>query len=467
MRPVLNNMPPKSAHGISEQIHALRDGTLKSRDIVESCLRRIGEQSQINAVVELDERSARAMADRADKAFAAGEDRGPLAGIPFTVKRLFRVGRFEPADSMTKFEVPLQRDAAVVEILQSAGAILLGRTNAPHAGEDIDTVHPVHGRTINPTFPHLSPGGSSGGSAAAVAAEHSLFDVGSDVSGSVRLPAHCCEITGFRPTSGVIPAIGHRVGPAATEGTRGFLTPGLLARSAADLLVIWQALTSCSGAARTTRRRLAVCFTHHQGAPDETVVDRLRRAVLRLRDRGIEVDEVDLPVSLGECWLLYQMLLFAGPESTCDDYDEPGPAPLPGSEPLDVALWAQSAATSRARDWDQQRTEICAAWDRFLDEYEALLLPVTLTPGLPRRTSELPVLADTFILGHQERPMFEVSIWCALASLAGLPAVVTPVERTDAGEPVGVQVVGARGGDLKLLELLGELEPLLNARVRT
>lgn len=443
---------------LADQVAAMRQGKLKSRQLLEDCLGRIEGEPQVNAVVEVDAPAARAAADQADKGFMAGAPVGPLAGLPFTVKRLFQAARFEEPSTGGS---AVSRDAAVVALLEASGAVLFGRTNAPVGGEDIDTVHPDYGRTSNPLFPGLTVGGSSGGSAAAVAAGHSPFDIGSDVSGSVRLPAHCCEVLGFRPSTGALSVTGHDGVGVASVRSPEFLMPGLLARSSEDLRLLWAAIGPATAVPRSGSRRLAVCLTDPAARPEAAVEERLARAVFRLRGAGVEVDMVPLPVDLDAAWLLYQLLLFVDPHSVGERCSVGDPEPLPGSEPLEVALWARDNTVGRLPELRQRRAEGGKAWNRFFGDYRAVLTPATLTPALPSRDASLPVLADTFVSSGLERPMFDVSIWSALASLFGLPAVVTPVERTEDGEPVAMQLVGPRAADADLLALLVELESLL------
>lgn len=403
----------------------LRDGDVTSRGLLEQLADRVRQGTgRVNAVVEIDLVGAEAAADRTQALLATGQG-GPLCGLPVTVKRTIDVAGFDGAS-----------DATVVARWRRAGAVIFGRTNAPVAAADIETYHPDFGFTRNPRCPGRSAGGSSGGAAAAVAAGHTLADVGSDVSGSVRIPAHCCGVYGLRPSAGALPQDGHRPGPEPMQ------VLGPLARHAADLALLWQSFT---GAAVPSRPAGRVAVHTDPAHTDPDVLGVLRAAVERLRGTGVSVTDVALPVPLRSMWLLFQKILFATGDG------EGGPDVGIDSEPIEVAVWAAGIGPGARSRLAAERDQMLAAWQRFFTEFSLLLLPAMPTVAQPLRDIRIPLLADRV----NGRPLFEQAIWCAPASLLGLPAAVMPAGETAAGLPVGFQAVGP--GDA---ELIGRLQGL-------
>jgi amidase len=404
----------------------LRWGVVSSRELLEELADRIRQDGKrVNAVVEMDLDGARAIADCAQEQLAAGCG-GVLCGVPVTVKHTIDVAGIGGDD-----------DAAVVTRLRQAGAVVFGRTNAPVAAADIETFHPDFGFTRNPGHPERSAGGSSGGSAAAVAAGHTVADVGSDVSGSVRIPAHCCGVYGFRPSQGALPQGGHRPGPEPMQ------VLGPVARYAADLATMWTALSG-DVVLRLPVGRVGVHIDPEHVDPD--VLDVLLGAAEKLRQAGVSVTEVALPVPLRRMWLLFQQILFATNDG------EGGPEVDVDSEPIEVALWAAGLGYDERARLAQERERMWVAWQRFFTDFEVLLLPAMPTVAQPLRDVRIPVLADR--VGG--RPLFEQSIWCAPASLLGLPAAVLPVGKTADGLPVGLQAIGSDD-----VRLLGQIEGLV------
>jgi amidase len=205
---------------------------------VNACLARIEQVNpRLNAVVQLDGDHAREVARAADQATARGEVTGPLHGVPMTIKDSFdTAGMISTGGTLGRKAFVPDQDATVVARLRAAGAVLLGKTNTPEFTWSFETRSPVYGRTNNPWSSDLSPGGSSGGAAAIVAACGAPFDIGSDTGGSIRVPSHFCGTAGIKPTSGRVPRTGHIVG---SEGHIQSLTQlGPIARSVDDLALL-------------------------------------------------------------------------------------------------------------------------------------------------------------------------------------------------------------------------------------
>lgn len=448
----------------------LRSGHLRSAELLEACLERIESERDLNAVVERDADGARRAAREADRLLRTDAAvAGPLCGLPVTVKRTFEVLGYPHLEQDvapgTEFGRPATRDAAVVAAARTAGAIVLGRTNAPPRAADIDTWHPAFGRTTHPVDPGLSPGGSSGGSAAAVAAGHTTFDIASDDAGSARIPAQLCGVYALRPTPGAIPAFGHVPGPLTDTETPETLCASLIARHAADLGFLWRALGPA--AAGGASGPVAAVLTD-RGAPMSLEVgETLRAAVMRLRSAGHRIDDVDLPVDLAENWLLCQQLLYADDDPADDDlYGDPGgahdlPEQTSDATPIEIAWWCAGMSHDRRLGLRRARAALRARWQRFFAGYTALLTPVMGLAALAPRDQRVPLLVDDVVIDGAEVPTFSLSVWCALASVAGLPAATMPVRDPVTGTAAAFQVLAGPGRETALLDVVERLSAAL------
>jgi len=222
----------------SQLVRAILHREVSAVEVLEACLQQVSKHNEkLNAIVTLDEDRARQRAKEADEAVARGKSWGPLHGVPVTIKDAFETeglrttGGYKP---LARY-VP-RRDAAVVARLRAAGAIILGKTNMPALAADYQTDNRIFGRTNNPWNPDRTPGGSTGGGAAALAAGFSPLEMGSDAGGSLRIPAHFCGLFGFKPTQNTVPGCGHIPPLPGSPVTRQhLLCYGPLARSVEDL----------------------------------------------------------------------------------------------------------------------------------------------------------------------------------------------------------------------------------------
>ncbi|HTP08693.1 MAG TPA: amidase family protein, partial [Anaerolineae bacterium] len=227
----------------AELSQSIRERKVSAVEVLDAHLKHIAQHNlKLNAIITLDAERAMQRAREADEALARGEMWGSLHGVPVTIKDSFETAELRTTSGYPPFAdyVP-QRDAAAVALLRQAGAIILGKTNLPPLANGGQSVNPIFGRTNNPWNLERTPGGSSGGSAAAVAAGLSPLDLGSDISGSLRMPAHFCGIYSLKPTGGRIPLQGHRASvkplklPAGWEVLFQLPVAGPLARSINDL----------------------------------------------------------------------------------------------------------------------------------------------------------------------------------------------------------------------------------------
>src|SRR6266849_1336134 len=226
-------MPDLCLRSATALAAALRRREIGCQELLDRYLERVARLNPaLNAIVTLDAERARAAAERADRELASG----PLHGLPMTVKDTFETaGLRTTAGAPVLADYVPASDASAVARLRAAGALIFGKTNTPTFAADAQTYNPVFGTTNNPWDRARSPGGSSGGSAVAMAAGLSALELGSDIGGSIRNPAHYCGVYGHKPTHGIVPGRGHIPGPPGTLAEVDIGVVGPLARSADDL----------------------------------------------------------------------------------------------------------------------------------------------------------------------------------------------------------------------------------------
>ena len=455
----------------TELLAALADGSLASRELVEHQLARIeAVDPPINAVVTLDAERALAAADDADRATAAGARRGPLHGLPMTVKDVYETAglRTTAGASALAGHVPAH-DAVTVARLRAAGAIIVGKTNTPPYAGDLQTFNDVFGTTSNPWDTTRSPGGSSGGSAAALAAGLTPLELGSDIGGSIRAPSHFCGTYGLKPSWGTVPSRGHIPGPPGSLLEPDVNACGPMARSVADLqlahgvlagplpedAVAWRLElppADALGPVEVRGLRVAVCV-EAEGFPVAGEVTAVLRAYAdRLADAGARVEEVPLPVPLRD--LLDSWIDLVVPILGADLPDEAFAAfaPLVDLEPTDTLGRAGRGMALRYRDRraaDQRRQEHRRRFAAHAERHDVTLVPPFAVPAFPHDPS--PMVERTLDVDGRVVQGLDAVAWCGGIGTLLVPVVALPAGRTPAGLPVGVQVVGAWLQDRRLL----------------
>ncbi|HET7517652.1 MAG TPA: amidase family protein [Actinomycetes bacterium] len=418
----------------------LRRKELSSRELTEALLARIEAVNPgLNAVVQLRAEQALAEAAAADEATALVGAPGPLHGLPMPVKDSFDVAGLATTWGNPAFAGHLAAaDATVVRRLRRAGAVVVGKTNVAFMlGDFGQTANELYGVTANPWDPALTPGGSSGGAAAAVAAGLSFLEYGSDLVGSIRIPAGFCGVYGLRPSVGVVPLTGFQPpGPPAGPSDMRYLSAvGPLGRSPEDLRTALAVTAGPEGPAasaytwalappRHTRlagTRVGVVLDHDHAPVSGEVAAVLSDTVDALARAGAKIVEgwpegVD-PAAQAESFGFHVRLFFA--------YEDPGD---------DLPTLAQ------AIEHEHRRMAARAAWTRWFDDVDVFLCPATFGPAFPH--DPRPFEARTIATPEGDRPYADLAFWVAQASLPGLPALTAPAGPTPAGLPVGVQVVG-------------------------
>ncbi|HEV3471028.1 MAG TPA: amidase [Pyrinomonadaceae bacterium] len=405
-------------------------------EAAEAYLRRIESLNPaLNAVVTLAP-DVLERAREAERASARGDKVGPLHGVPVTVKDTIEVrGLPAAAGSRVRAGLVAERDAGAVARLRAAGAVVLGKTNCSEMALDYTTENPVFGRTLNPHDPRRTPGGSSGGCAAAVAARLSAASLGSDLAGSVRIPAHFCGVAGLRPTAARVPTDGHCPPVVGAYALGASLGP--LARSVEDLRLFYDALSLSAPSRPGDLRGRRVAWYEEDG--EVPVTDETKRAVraaaAALADAGLEVSEGRPPgVGKGtELWLAlfsdatrqFLRAAYAGRET------EAGPTARALIE--SVAPADASEVSARAREGrDLLRAELL----RWMEATPLFVSPVGAVAAFRHEESR------RVEVGGRVVGTFRAFGYAQVCNVFDLPAVCVPAGRTRDGLPVGVQLVG-------------------------
>ena len=462
---------------------ALRDRQVSSVELLEAQISQIDQHNAaLNAIVTFNDQ-AREQANAADEALARGDQLGPLHGVPVTIKDAIETkgirttGGHEPLTN----HVPAE-DAPVVARLKAAGAIVIGKTNLPVLSRDFQCENPIFGRSNNPWDVERTPGGSTGGGAAAVAAGMSPLEIGSDIGGSVRIPAHYSGIYSLKPTEHRVPTIGHIPDlPGQPRAVRHMNTIGPLTRSLDDLELVLQLI------AGPDRREVEVppvqlvpvetpdlanvrlAWTDDfDGAP---VTGDTSAALTRLADAlaagGAQVER-RLPANLDfeTIWETHGALIHVERASGMTAEEEAAYLRERGLDlerldpqsdnPMERGMAKGSNATVRdLADILNARDAQIRIFEEFFAAFDALLCPVTATPAITHRPRNSPVDVD----GR------EISYWSAGASytspfnLTGHPAVIVPLTQSAEGLPIGLQIVGPRWSEMKILAIARALAP--------
>lgn len=433
----MTHTPFTSATEIATMI---RSGQASSREVTELLLARIeATNPAINAVVETRPEAALQAAAEADAAVARGDELGPLHGVPMTIKDSFQVSGMHTTWGSPMFrDAVADWDATVVRRLGDAGAIVVGKSNVHAMLEDFgQTANEVYGRTSNPWDTTRTPGGSTGGGAAALAAGLTYLEYGSDLVGSIRIPAGFCGVYGLKPSAGIVPLRGFQPpGPPAPLSEMTYLSSiGPLARSAGDLRTALRATAGPEEPAapaqswrlpppRHTRLadfRVGVVLDHNQAPVTSEVGTALSDAVDALVKAGATVvegwpDDVD-PVRNAETFGFHVGLFFA--------FQQPG---------------ADFATLSEVVEQEHQRMAARAAWTRYFGDVDVFLCPTNFTTAFPHDAR--PFDERSIATAEGDRPYTDQVFWISHAALPGLPVVAAPMGSTPQGLPVGAQILG-------------------------
>jgi amidase len=439
-----------TAQSVGELATQIRTRAISPLEALAAYRERIEEiNPRLNAIVTIAH-DAIALAHDAEAAIARGQASGPLHGVPLTVKDTIETARLRTTSGSLRREQFVPRvDAPAVARLKAAGAIILGKTNTAEMAMDYTADNPVFGRTFNPHNPLLTPGGSSGGEAAAIASCMSPGGIGSDLAGSIRIPAHFCGVAGLKPTVGCVPGAG-QFPPATGPYSLGAVI-GPLARSVSDLQLLFGVLAgtrTLALSAEQTKKALddkrasmrgwrVAYYTDDSVAPvSEETRGAVETAARVLRDAGFSTEEVRPPgVERGhEFWLkLFSRAsvgqlrnVYAGHEEQGGDFvrwrlataDE---TPAPSLDDY-IASW-------------MERDRLRAALVDWMAETPLILAPVGATPAYEHGTLKVTVAGRTL-------NTFRAFSYSQTFNVFDLPVVTIPAARTKTGLPIGIQIIG-------------------------
>lgn len=429
-------MNPLAAHSLTRIAEMIRTREVSPVEVAEAYLKRISSLNpKLNAIITL----ATDVRDRARVAEAAvmnGEQLGPLHGIPITIKDTIETaGLLSTSGSVIRKDYVPEADAPAVARLKAAGAIILGKSNAAEMAMDYNADNPVFGRTNHPQNPNLTPGGSSGGEAVAIVTGMSAGGLGSDLAGSVRIPAHFCGIAGLKPTTGRVPGEG-QFPPSTGPYSLGAVI-GPMARAVGDLRLMFSVLANTSISQMELRGARVAWYADDGISPvTEETARTVANTAKALSDAGLVTEERRPPhVERGyEMWLklfsrasvLQLRNVYQGRESvggsfvswrlaTADD----NPAPT-----LDeyIAGWMER---------DRLRQELLS----WMETTPLIVAPVGATPAFPHDTLKVTVRGSTM-------GTFRAFSYAQTFNVFDLPVVTVPAGHTEEGLPIGVQIVG-------------------------
>lgn len=461
----------------TELLQQIRNRRIGSRELLELYIQRIeAHDDAINAVVVRQFETARARADEADAALSKGITLGPLHGLPMTVKESFQLRGTPTTFGLPPFRNNIAgRNAVAVDRLMAAGAVIFGKTNVPPGLMDGQSHNEIYGRTRNPWNLERTPGGSSGGSAAALSAGLTGLELGSDIASSIRNPAHFCGVFGHKPTFGVCPTAGHSL--TDSDAFTDLAVAGPLARSAADLELALRVLAGPDGAAakaislklpdprprELSDFRIAVVLDDPFAEVDREVQDQLSAVAKFMESEGAHVSVGARPqFDSEELYHLYMILLRSATSLAMSDDEyrkEVENARGYDRARRTVETTNSFGATLSHRDWlkfDLERRRYRARWSSFFEQFDVLLCPPLSTAAFAH--SSVPPQQRKLLVNGHEVPFENQLFWAGYGGLAYLPATVAPLGLTPAGLPVGVQILGPEYGDLTCLRLARLLE---------
>jgi amidase len=433
---------------LASMVDALDTRTVSARELLDLHLERVERlDGPVNAVVTLEPERSHTEAAAVDEARAAGRPVGPLAGVPITVKDAIATAGIRSTGGAIELRdfVP-DVDATVVDTVRAAGAVVFGKTNVPRWSGDYQSTNEMFGTTNNPWDLTRTPGGSSGGPAAAVVMGFTPFEIGTDIGGSIRVPSSFCGVYGHKPSFGIIPTYGYLDHPTLHRNVADVNVFGPIARSIDDLEFLLELLAGPNPDDAPAWRldlpeprsvdldgfRVAVWLDDAFCSVDPAVLDVLSTAVDLLEQAGARLDHSARPAI------------------------DPGRAALVGGGLISVATsisdtddeFASALAAGHAlphRSWDllrRERGELRQRWAEFFTDVDILLCPVTPVPPFRHvQSADGSNWIHSTLADHGDRPYRDLIGWNALIGSVYLPVTVPPVGRTTDGLPIGIQVV--------------------------
>lgn len=474
----------------TEQRALLLARRISALELLELHLDRVKRvNSSCNAVVALDEEGARRQARATDETMARGEKAGPLHGLPMTIKDSFAVAGMAATCGLEELrDYRPREDAVAVAKIRAGGAVIFGKTNLPAGAADHQSCNTLFGLTRNPWDSERTVGGSSGGAAAALAAGLTALELGSDIGGSIRVPAHFCGVYGHKPSYGLVSTEGHIPPPPGHTAPAELGVAGPLARSAFDLEMLFDVVLGTSeldgaGAALQLPAprhddlrsfRVAVWNDARTYPMDDAYAAAIEGLVDDLARLGVRVNrQARPPIDPAASYDVYLQTLFgiigSGlPPQARVALLAAGEAADSGSYPRRVAD-AVRQSLSQHFAATEARHQLYRAWRRFFADYDVLLCPVTPLVAFPHDLERLDLAAQftrRLTVNGGSIPYMDNLAWPGLVTVANLPATAIPTCRRVGSLPAGVQVVGPYLGDRTTLRFAQLVEQALGGYAR-
>ena len=463
-----------SAHELARRV---RDRKIGALELLDAHLARVERLNpRINAVVVQRAEEARRIARERDAATAKGAELGPLHGVPMTVKESFDIPGLPTTWGFPEHTGNVaSQPALAVERLERAGAVVFGKTNVPVALADWQSFNPVYGTTSNPWNVERGPGGSSGGSAAALAAGLTPLELGSDIGGSIRGPAHYCGVFGHKPTFDIAPRDGQALPGSYAQSDISVIGP--LARSAPDLKVALEIIAGPN--ARDARGyrlalpreertnasefRVGIMLSAPSAEVDGAVQAEIEKLGQWLEGKGARVDWRTVPTDPAYAHEVYIMLLRAATAGrlTPEQLDK-FRRERDGLDPAraDYQAWMLRGVTMSHWEWlkwDNERHRIRRDWERFFESCDLLLCPAAATTAFAHNQQGERWERMVRVNGA-DQPSTTQMLWAGYSGMVFLPSTVAPIAPAADGLPVGVQIVGPQYGDLTCIRFAELIE---------
>lgn len=469
------------ARDATDQLRGLAAGRVSARELLEASVARADAlQARLNAVVVRDLAAARRAADAVDKARRDGLTLGRLAGLPMTVKDTLDVEEMPASSGRADLLKRGCEDAATVARVRREGAVVWGKTNVPVMAGDWQSYNALYGTTSNPWDLELTSGGSSGGAAAAVATGVTPLEIGSDIGGSLRVPASFCGVFSHKPTFGLVPQRGHVPPLPGMLAEPDLNVVGPMARSARDLRLLLSVLAEGpvpaeAPLAELDGLRVGVWLDDPHFLLDAEVRAATEAWLERLAAEGARVERVPSPVEGAALMESYLVLLMSAHGADLSKRRMAtlrlmrGGAKLArrfGSGPLSRAAFAL-AMTATHYEWqqaDEARLRFGRTMARFFERHDVLVAPIS--PVAPFPHDHRPFWRRQLTCSNgRSIPYDSLLHWIALATACGLPATAVPAGLTTTGRPVGVQLIGPRLGDSRMLAIAEAIDARMGGYV--
>ena len=463
-------------------LQALDGRRISSLELLEASAVKAHQLKQtINAVVTEDLEPARRRAREIDDQRARGETSstlGMLAGLPITIKDCLDVAGMPASAGVKGFLGREAGDAVAVGHARSEGALIWGKTNVPVMAGDWQSYNELYGQTNNPWDPERTCGGSSGGAAAALATGITSLEIGSDIGGSLRVPASFCGVLAHKPTYGLVSQRGHVPPPPGMVAEPDLNVIGPMARSARDLRLLLSILAGGTVAPRSQPMALAGVRVGLWLEEPAFILDAEVRAVIEsfvteLMNEGLVLEPISSPVD-GEALLdtyltLLMPMVYAGMPTSQQKAIRNLRTVAKLATSFGQPTWARQVlySTVTHAEWmaaNETRARMGRKMKTVFERFEVIIAPITPITAFPHDHSSF---AGRKLLCSDNRkiPYDAMLRWIALATACGLPSTAIPVGLSGQGLPVGVQIIGPRGGDSKTLAVAEAIEARLGGFV--